>query len=189
MENIPQIYDIAKTLYDKLIKFTMKMYNFIGSEYDVSQKNLVIGVDHFVQAILFRVALADDVLKDIELQFIKAIVEEDDFFKDLHTQHLNELSADEKVYYINKCNEILAVVPEFVKLSVLCDKKVDLMCEVISPTYCQKVYDYLKRIANYLTFIDGRAQEVEDKTHKIVLDSVVKYYKKHYVKYAPNRKK
>ena len=63
MENIPQIYDIAKTLYDKLIKFTMKMYNFIGEEYDVSQKELVVGVDHFVKTLPKSI---DTVLKDDE---------------------------------------------------------------------------------------------------------------------------
>ena len=28
MQNIPQIYDIAKTLYNKLINYTDKMYNY-----------------------------------------------------------------------------------------------------------------------------------------------------------------
>ena len=60
MQNIPQIYDIAKTLYNKLIKYTDKMYEFIGEEYNVSKEDLFIELDHFVQAILFRVALADD---------------------------------------------------------------------------------------------------------------------------------
>lgn len=189
MEKIPQIYDVAKTLYDKLIKFTKKMYVFIGDDYEVSEDEIIIEVDHFVQAILFRVALADNVLKDIELQFIKAIVEKDDFFSELHTYNLKDLTIEEKNHYIDKCNKVLSMVPKFVELSVLCDKKVDSMCEVISPTYCQKVFDYLKRIANYLSFVDGRVYEVEDKIPKLVLDNVIKYYKKHYVKYAPNRKK
>ena len=98
MEKIPQIYDVAKTLYDKLIKFTKKMYNFIGDDYEMSEEELIIEVDHFVQAILFRVALADDVLKDIELQFIKAIVEKDDLFSELYTYNLKDLTIEEKNY-------------------------------------------------------------------------------------------
>ena len=81
MQNIPQIYDIAKTLYNKLIKYTDKMYEFIGEEYKVSKHDLIYELDHFIQAILFRVALADDRLLDIELNFIEDIVEKDDMFK------------------------------------------------------------------------------------------------------------
>ena len=31
---------------------------------------------------------------------------------------------------------------------------------VISPTYCQKIFDYLKRVANYLKFVDGNVLEL-----------------------------
>ena len=67
--------------------------------------------------------------------------------------------------------------------------KEDELMMVISPTYCQKIFDYLKRVANYLKFVDGNVLESEDKTAKLVLSSVVAYYKKKYVKYAPSRKK
>lgn len=189
MQSIPQIYDIAKTLYNKLIKYTDKMFDFIGDEYKIPKDEVIRELDHFVQAILFRVALADDRLLDIELNFIKDIVEKDDMFKNNEIAYLRDLSEDEKKKYINQCNEVLSVVPEFVKLSVLCDKKTDAMMMVIRPTYCQKIFDYLKRVANYLKFIDGNVLESEDKTAKLVLSSVVAYYKKKYVKYAPNRKK
>lgn len=189
MQNIPQIYDIAKTLYTKLINFTNKMYDFIGDDYDKSKEELLFELDHFVQAILFRVALADDRLLDIELNFIKDIVDTDDMFKDEEITYLKELNEEQKTFFIKKCNDVLNVVPEFVKLSVLCDKKTDEMLLVIDPTYCQKVFDYLKRIACYLKFIDGSVEEVEDKIAESVLSSVVAYYKKKYVKYAPSRKK
>lgn len=189
MQNIPQIYDIAKKLYDKIIKFTNKMFDFMGDEYNVPKEQVISELDHFIQAILFRVALADDNLLDIELNFIKDIVEKDDMFKDNQIIHLKNLSEEKKNEYINQCNEVLSKVPEFVKLSVLCDKKTDSMLEVISPTYCQKAFDYLKRLANYLKFIDGYVAEEEDKTAKLVLGSVITYYKKKYVKYAPSRKK
>ena len=189
MQSIPQIYDIAKNLYDKVIKFTNKMFEFMGDEYNVSKEQVLGELDHFIQAILFRVALADDNLLDIELNFIKDIVEKDDMFKDNEITHLRNLSDEKKKEYINQCNEVLNVVPEFVKLSVLCDKKTDAMLEVISPTYSQKAFDYLKRLANYLKFIDGYVAEEEDKTEKLVLGSVITYYKKKYVKYAPSRKK
>mgnify|MGYP003294075522 CR=1 FL=1 len=61
----------------KLIKFTKKMYIFIGDDYKVSEDEVIVEVDHFVQAILFRVALADDVLKDIESRF-NIRIEDDD---------------------------------------------------------------------------------------------------------------
>ena len=189
MADIPQIYDIAKTLYNKLIKYTGKMYDFIGDEYDVPKEQLICELDHFVQAILFRVAVSDDKLSNIELEFIKEIVEMDDMFKDNQLLPLDQLTDEQKQVCLEKCNNVLAIVPEFVKLSVLCDKKVDALCQVITPTYCQKIYDYLRRIANYLKFIDGNVGEVEDKTSKAVLKTVVAYYKKHYVKYAPSRKK
>lgn len=189
MQNIPQIYDIAKTLYNKLIKYTDKMLEFMGDEYTVSKEVVIKELDHFIQAILFRVALADNRLLDIELNFIKDIVEKDDMFKNNEISHLRELSDEKKKEYIAQCNEVLSTVPEFVKLSVLCDKKTDAMMMVISPTYCQKIFDYLKRVANYLKFIDGNVLEAEDKTAKLVLSSVVTYYKKKYVKYAPSRKK
>lgn len=189
MQNIPQIYDIAKTLYNKLINYTDKMYNFIGEEYKIAKHDLIYELDHFIQAILFRVALADNRLLDIELSFIKDIVEIDDMFKDEEIQNLNMLTKEQKDFYTNKCNEVLSVVPEVVKLSVLCDKKTDELMMVVSPTYCQKIFDYLKRVANYLKFIDGNVLESEDKTAKLVLSSVVTYYKKKYVKYAPSRKK
>ena len=189
MQNIPQIYDIAKTLYNKLITYTNKMYEFIGDDYKVSKEELFFELDHFVQAILFKVALADDRLLDVELNFIKDIVDTDDMFKNVEVTYLKALNDEQKQMIIEKCNEVLNVVPEFVKLSVLCDKKTDDMMIIISPTYCQKVFDYLKRIACYLKFIDGNVEEVEDKMSKLVLTSVVTYYKKKYVKYAPSRKK
>ena len=189
MQNIPQIYDLAKTLYTKLINYTNKMYEFIGKDYDVAKDEVIKELDHFVQAILFRVAVADDRLLGIELSFIKDIVEKDDMFKEQNISYLDKFTDSEKEYAISKCNEVLKIVPEFVKLSVLCDKKADGMLVVMNPTHCQKVFDYLKRIANYLKFIDGNVIEKEDKTAKEVLSSVVSYYKKNYVKYAPSRKK
>ena len=147
MQNIPQIYDIAKTLYNKLIKYTNKMYEFIGDDYKVTKEELFYELDHFVQAILFKVALADDRLLDVELNFIKDIVDTDDMFKNVEVTYLKALNDEQKQMIIEKCNEVLNVVPEFVKLSVLCDKKTDDMMIIISPTYCQKVFDYLKRIA------------------------------------------
>ena len=110
-------------------------------------------------------------------------------FKDQEIIYLKELNEEQKQLFIDECNKVLNVVPEFVKLSVLCDKKSDEMLIVLSPTHCQKVFDYLKRIACYLKFIDGNVEIVEDKISKMVLTSVVDYYKKKYVKYAPNRKK
>ena len=189
MQNIPQIYDIAKTLYNKLIKYTNKMYEYIGDEYKVSKDELFFELDHFVQAILFRVALADNRLLDIELNFVKDIVDTDDMFKNEEKTNLKELNGDKKKLLIEKCDEVLNKVPEFVKLSVLCDKKADSMMIVMKPTHCQKVFDYLKRIACYLKFIDGNVENVEDKISKLVLTSVVAYYKSKYVKYAPSRKK
>ena len=188
MQNIPQIYDLAKTLYDKLINYTNAMFEFIGDEYKVSKDEVIVELDHFVQAILFRVALSDDKLLGIELSFIKSIVEKDDMFKNQNISYLENLTLEEKENGIKKCNEVLNEVPEFVKLSVLCDKKADSMLVVMKPTHCQKIFDYLKRIANYLKFIDGNVIEEEDKTAKLVLSSVVAYYKKKYVKYAPSRK-
>ena len=165
------------------------MFDFMGDEYDKPKEEVIKELDHFIQAILFRVALADDNLLDIELNFIKDIVDKDDMFKNNQITHLRNLSEDKKKEYITQCDEVLKIVPEFVKLSVLCDKKVDGMLEVINPTYCQKTFDYLKRIANYLKFVDGSVVEEEDKVAKLVLGSVITYYKKKYVKYAPSRKK
>lgn len=189
MQSIPQIYDLAKSLYDKLIKYTNEMFDFMGDEYKVSKDEVIKELDHFVQAILFRVALSDNRLLGIELNFIKDIVEKDDMFKNQNISYLENLTDEEKEKGINKCNEVLNVVPEFVKLSVLCDKKADSMLMIMKPTHCQKIFDYLKRVSNYLKFIDGNVIEEEDKTAKEVLKSVVSYYKKNYVKYAPSRKK
>ncbi len=189
MQNIPQIYDVAKTLYNKLIKYTNKMFEFMGDEYQVSKTVVIKELDHFIQAILFKVALADDRLLGIELNFIKEIVEIDDMFKGQDISKLDSFNELEKNTALKMCDEVLNVVPEFVKLSVLCDKKADSMLLVMSPTYCQKIFDYLKRVANYLKFIDGNVIENEDKTAKLVLSKVVEYYKKKYVKYAPSRKK
>ena len=96
MQNIPQIYDIAKTLYNKLIKYTNKMYEFIGEEYKVSKEDLFYELDHFVQAILFRVALADDRLLDVELNFVKDIVDTDDMFKNEEITYLKALNEEQK---------------------------------------------------------------------------------------------
>ena len=73
MAEIPQIYNIAKTLYDKLINYTKKLYEFMGDEYNVPENELICELDHFFQAILFRVAVSDNDLSDIELDFIKKI--------------------------------------------------------------------------------------------------------------------
>lgn len=188
METIPQIYDIAKSLYDKLNHFVLKMIQFAEKK-DLEEKDVYIDMDHFIQAILFKVALADDVLVDVELEFVKKIAKYDDLFKDYALVNLSLLSSNERNKLSKICDEVLEKVPLFVELSVICDKKVDSLTEVISPTYCQEIYDYLRRIANYLKFIDGSVKVSEDKTSKMVLQSVVTYYKKHYVKYAPERKK
>ena len=87
---------------------------------------------------------------------IKKIVEIDDMFKDDSLLRLGSLTDEQKKSYLDKCDSVLSAVPEFVKLSVLADKKVDSLCQVITPTHCQKIYDYLRRIANYLKFIDAK---------------------------------
>ncbi len=188
MDTIPQLYDIAKGLYDKLSCFTMKMIKFAEKE-KVDENEIFSELDHFIQAILFKVALADNVLVDVELGFVKKISEYDDLFKNYTLTSLSTLTLEEKSKLSNLCDDVLKKVPFFVELSVICDKKVDKLVEVISPTYCQKIYDYLRRLANYLKFIDGNVKVIEDKTSKAVLQSVVTYYKKNYVTYAPKRKK
>lgn len=188
MESIPQLYDVAKKLYDKLDRFVLKMIKFIDLE-EVETFDVCCQMDHFIQAILFSVALADDVLADVELGFVKKIVKYDDLFKDYSLLSMKELSQEKKQELLMVCDNVLAMIPQFVELSVLCDKKVDSLTEVISPTYCQIIYDYLRRIANYLKFIDGSVKVSEDKVSKKVLQNVVTYYKKNYVKYAPERKK
>ena len=102
MQNIPQIYDLAKTLYTKLINYTNKMYEFIGKDYDVAKDEVIKELDHFVQAILFRVAVADDRLLGIELSFIKDIVEKDDMFKEQNISYLDKFTDSEKEYERNK---------------------------------------------------------------------------------------
>ena len=60
---------------------------------------------------------------------------------------------------------------------------------MIKPTYCQVIYDNLRRISNYLKYVDGFVLGVEDKVGKDVLKTIIEYYKKKYVKYAPERRK
>lgn len=189
MEKIPQIYEIAKKLYDKMVSFVDKMINFVGEEYIIDRRKTLVEMDHFIQAILFKVALADDRLIDIELSFIDDIADYEDLFEKDKLSSMSQMSKEVKKEYELKCDKVLDNVPEFVKLSVACDKKVDAMCKVIKPTYCQKIYDYLRRLSTYLKFIDGNVIEAEDKISKKVLSCVVSYYKKQYVKYAPSRKK
>ena len=145
MEQIPELFDVADRLYNKMSLFVEKMYNFFESD-KVDHTELFVSLDHYIQAILLKVAM-----------------------------------ADEKLYVVE--------VPLFVKLSVYCDKKVDSLCQVIKPTYCQVIYDNLRRISNYLKYVDGFVLGVEDKVGKDVLKTIIEYYKKKYVKYAPERRK
>lgn len=189
MEKIPQIYDLAKHLYDKIVKLNKDMISFIGDDFVVDSEELFIEMDHYLQAILFMVALADDRLVDIELSFIDDIADYEDLFEKDKLSSMCQMSEEQKKDYATICEKVLSSVPMFVQLSVACDKKVDSMCQIIKPTYCQRVFDYLKRLSTYLKFIDGNVKDIEDKVSKKVLTSVVTYYKKHYVMYAPNRKK
>ena len=52
------------------VEDTKKLYEFMGDEYNVPENELICELDHFFQAILFRVAVSDDNLSDIELDFI-----------------------------------------------------------------------------------------------------------------------
>ena len=158
MEKIPQIYDIAKNLYNKVIKFINKMIEFAGDDFKGDKQKMFIEMDHYLQAILFMVALADDRLVDIELSFIDDLADYEDLFEKDKLSSMCQMSDEQKKDYAKICENVLSTVPEFVKLSVLCDKKVDSMCEVISPTYCQKIFDYLKRMSTYLKFVDGTVE-------------------------------
>ena len=183
MEQIPELFDVADRLYNKMSLFVEKMYNFFESD-KVDHTELFVSLDHYIQAILLKVAMADEKLYDVELSFIKKIVDYDDLFKSISFDDNKNLETA-----IAIADEELEKVPLFVKLSVYCDKKVDSLCQVIKPTYCQVIYDNLRRISNYLKYVDGFVLGVEDKVGKDVLKTIIEYYKKKYVKYAPERRK
>ena len=183
MEQIPELFDVADRLYNKMSLFVEKMYNFFESD-KVDHTELFVSLDHYIQAILLKVAMADEKLYDVELSFIKKIVDYDDLFKSISFDDNKSLETA-----IAIADKELEKVPLFVKLSVYCDKKVDSLCQVIKPTCCQVIYDNLRRISNYLKYVDGFVLEVEDKVGKDVLKTIIEYYKKKYVKYAPERRK
>ena len=72
--------------------------------------------------------------------------------------------------------------------SALSYKVLDSELKVLNPTYSQKTYDFLRRLPNYLKYVDGCVDIQEDKELKESLKTIIKYYKSKYVTYAPRRK-
>lgn len=185
----PELTIIAEKKYDKHYEYLKDMYEYAGSKLGVTLDEVLLDFDRFVQAILFIVAESDSKLDTLEVTFIKEVVYNDILFKDYSVADLCGLTGNALKNLLDKCNEIIKIVPHFVKLSVLYDKKIDEELRVISPTCCQINYDFIKRLPNYIKFIDGEVAPIEDIAANDLLSEVKKYYKKRYMKYSVERGK
>lgn len=189
MEKFPNLYDIAERLYEKLellINSMIKEASLVSEDFD--KKEVMIGLDHYIQAILVNVSIADKKLDEYEISYFKKIAKYDDLLKDFVLQD-NVLTKDLEMKLKKISDDILEVIPSFIELSVICDKRRESLCSNLNPTYCQQIYDYLIRIANYLKFVDGEVVSSEDKTARESIKYVRAYYLKKYVTFAPKRKK
>lgn len=182
MNTIPQLFNIASDLYNKLARLVNEMYDLCGDKASKSRQDILHEFNGFIQAILIKVAVADEKFLLEEYTFVKDLVGAGNFIEEENLQYedLDKLVA--------RSNEFLKRVPEFIKLSVLADKTINEKLIIKNPTYCQIVYDNLKRIANYLKFYDCDLDEREDIIDNTVLKEIISYYKKNYVTYARRRK-
>jgi hypothetical protein len=186
MENIPQIYDIASNFYLK-IQNNVKNMHFALEENKSILKPLeetLKEFDDYIESLLLVVSYADLKVLNIEIDFIKNITMNKSLFFEFDLKNQQDLQEA-----LNISKAILNRVPTFVKNAVVLDKANDAVAKVISPTNCQIIYDNLKRIANYLKYVDGNVAVSEDKMVKEALGTVITYFKNKYVKYAPSRKK
>lgn len=185
----PELTIIAEKKYDKQYDYLKLMYEYAGSKLGVSLDEVLNDFDTYVQAILFIVAESDKKLDTLEVSFIKDVVYNDILFKNYSVNDLCGCNSESLKLIIDKCYSIVKTVPYFVKLSVLYDKKIDEELKVISPTCCQINYDFIKRVPNYIKFIDGEVAPIEDIIANDLLSEVKKYYKRRYMKYSVERGK
>lgn len=192
MEKFPGIYEVANRLYIKMSSLIETMYkevkDFEMEEVTITKEEVMVELDHYIQALLLRVAIADNMLDDIEISFVKRIAKHDDAFKEYEDIESGSITSSLKLELSNKCDEIIKVIPYFVKMSVMIDKYLDSRAISQKLTHSQVIYDNLIRIANYLKFVDGNLLPVEDKTSREVMKEVRKYYLSSYVKFARARK-
>lgn len=184
-KEIPQIIDVAKKTYDSFVERLTNLYNDYSKliSFNFSLIETLESIDETMQSILLKVAVADKKIVNSEINFIFRVQKFKDLFSNVDFK--NSLSVLEANAIANK---ILDKVPTFALLTVLVDKYNDDHAIIISPTNCQYTYDFLKRLPNYIKFVDGEVVTVEDKTAKDALDNITNYYKKNYVKFAPSRK-
>lgn len=177
MEIISELNDLGKKLYLRFIDNIKKMHEYVN--YEVPFEKVKKDFDLFIEAILIDVSLADDKLELMEISFIEEL-----FPKCV----ILDSKRIDKELLLKEVKDLLNQVPEFVKLSVCADKKADSELVVNNPTYSQITYDFLRRLPNYIKFVDGFVDVKEDKALKSSLQSIIKYYKSKYVTYAPRRK-
>lgn len=189
MEKFPEFIKTAIRLYVKMNVFVEKMYQEMKDKIDIDHDAMLLELDHYVQAILLRVAISDGYIDEVELSFLKNIALSDYLFKDLKFIESGKLSKDEIIEVTSICDEVINRVPFFVELSVLTDKYYDSLLKVLEPTHCQVIYDNLIRIANYLKYVDGELLVVEDKTARDMIKTVRAYYLSKYVTFARKREK
>ena len=183
MENIPEIYDVARSLFIKLKDVTLKTIEITG--YKEYQENILNEFNNFVEAILYKVAVSDNKFKDIELHFVENITGRPSILAGYNKEKISDLSSDQTKLLCDKIDSILSAVPSFVKIAVAADKKIEEYGRVLKPSYTQIVYDRLKRLASYIKLVDGQIVGEEDKASKECLVNVVNYFKSKRISYAP----
>ncbi len=187
MNDVPKLISVAQNVYMDLLLHANKMYNFSSEKLDYSFEELLSNTNNYIQSLLFKVAISDNVIRGQELSFLHLISPKEDIFKSCDLENYDNLSDDDKNKILDMVNNILSEVPLIVKLSVVADKLCDDKLIVLKPTNCQIVFDALVRLQYYLKFVDEDVLVCEDIESKSSLSIVVKYYKSKYVKYAPSR--
>lgn len=177
MEIISELNELGKRLYSKFKTEIEKMHSY--TNYGESIELVYKDFDNYLEAILIKVALADNKFENIEKEFVCEL------FPDCILSNKNEINLE---LLSKEVDKKLEIVPKFVELSVIADKKIDSELKTMNPTYSQITYDFLRRLPNYLKYVDGNVVIEEDLTLRDSLKAIVKFYKSKYVTYAPKRK-
>lgn len=181
--------ETGKIRYTDLKTTINFMYNFCDGKSIGTLEEIIEGYDNYIQAMLLAQGLSDGNLVEKEIEFIMNISDHNNFSKNIKLENYNNFTEDEQKIVYKECQKVIEQVPLFVKLSVTADKYASSKAIDNKPTFSQFTFDKLKRLSTYLQFCDLDVQPSEETGLRKILEPVIDYYKKSYVKYSTERKK
>lgn len=178
MKKIEDMYLKAVDLYNQIADLIEEVYDEMKQTglIRISKKKLLQNFDLYMQSLLFKVALVDKKLSQVEYEFITKITRYYDLTKENGIKKKIELNDFiDKIE--NNCDETLKNVPLFIQMICM----VDQMNE--DNSICLEVFKKIIYIVCYLSEIDLDASKEEILGACSILNPIMDYLKINKIKF------